>query len=131
LEHAPRIIAGSILVLLGVICLLLLMYALIHAGWPEGLSASIYLWMLSLSVALPVSLGVNLIGRLVRWRLFLGWWLIGLGVMHIAAVLLFLPDLRRYKIDLTLPAFIGVPLLVFLPSGLLVLLTGRHSTNGG
>jgi hypothetical protein len=117
---------GSVAVLLGITCLVLVTRTLMRVGWPQGFKAWAYLWFVTLTVPLPVSLGVNLVCQATRWRLFAGWWLIALTVTHVVGVLLAAPDFKLYRLDVQFPIFIGAPFLVFLSGGLLLLLIRRH-----
>jgi hypothetical protein len=121
-----RLTAGSIAVLLGTICLFWVTRTLIRVGWPEGFKASAYLWFVTLTVPLPVSLAVNLVWEVVPWRCFAGGWLIAFATIHCVGIFLAAADLRAYRFNLTFPALVGVPFLAFLSGGLLLLLIRRR-----
>jgi hypothetical protein len=130
LLRAFRLTAGSVAALFGIACLLLITRTLIRVGWPAGFKACAYLWAFTLTVPLPISLGVNLAWRLVRWRLFVGWWLIALAAILEVGVLLTTPDLKAYRLDLMSPVVIVVLFLAFLSGGLFLLLIRRRPNDG-
>ncbi len=122
MQKAFRVAVSSVAILFGSASLLLVTLIRIRLGWPEGLKPFFYLWFLTLTGPLPLSIGVNLGWGLVRWRSFAGWWLIALAATHIAGVLLIAHALKSYRLDFTLLGAIGIPFLAFLLGGLLILL---------
>ena len=123
--------AGATALLVGLACLSLLTRALIRVGWPpEGFKALAYLWVFALWGVLPASLGLNLLRPVVPWRLFVGWWLIALGLIHLAGVLLIAPELRNYQLDVRLPAAVAVPLLALTSGGVFLLLRKPRPSDG-
>jgi hypothetical protein len=95
-------------------------------GWPAGFKACAYLWVFTLTVPLPISLGVNMVWRPLRWRSFIGWWLIALAAILEVSVLLAAPDLKAYRLDPISPVLVVALFFAFLSGGLLLLLTRRH-----
>jgi hypothetical protein len=103
--------------------LLLAVWVFVKVGLPEGVKAVASLWILTLLVPLPVSLGVNLMVVLVPWRVFAGCWLIACSAVYLMGILWVAPD---YKIDLIL---VGAPFLALLLGGSLLLLPRWRPTD--
>jgi hypothetical protein len=126
-RRAFRLTAGCVAVLFGIACLSLTARVFVRVGLPEGVKAVVYLWILTLAVPLPVSFGVNLVGGLVPWRLFAGWWLIACGVVYLMGILWIMPD---YRVDLASLVAVVAPGLALLSGGSLLLLLRQRQTDG-
>jgi hypothetical protein len=119
--------AGSVAVLFGIACLLLAVRIFVRVGLPEGIKAVAYLWVLTLVVPLPMSFGVNLLWRLVAWRLFAGCWLIGCAALYLVGILCIAP---HYRVDLTSVVVVAAPFLALHSGGLFLLLMRRPPSDG-
>jgi hypothetical protein len=79
---AARTLAGLLLILVGLAASAVLLHLFLRAGFPrpqDGAKSAVYLWLLTLGVALPVTAGVALVRRSRSWRRFTGWWLLAMG----------------------------------------------------
>src|SRR5262245_46495478 len=112
MRRTLRVTAGIVAMLFGTACLVMAVRIFLRTGPPEGAKAAAYLWLLPLVIPLPMSLGVNLLWGVVKWRVFTGWWLVAVGLLYLGGIFWILPD---YQV--TLPSL----LLVTSPAAVLLL----------
>jgi hypothetical protein len=95
--------AAMLAIVVGVCFALLLSRTLWRVGLPlpYGMKAVVYLWIATLTVALPISLGVALLRPRLCWSSFAGSWLLAGGIIFACSLL---PVLPQYE-DLYLSAF--------------------------
>jgi len=113
---------ATLAILFGQGFLLLFVRTLARVGPPNGMKAVLYVWLSALLILLPISFGVNLLWKLLSWRLFTGCWLSGWSVVYIVGLLSVLP---RYKLDWSVPCFF-MPGLGLLATGMLLLLRNNR-----
>ena len=127
----PRRLAGLALVLVGVAAAAVLLRLLLRAGFPrpqDGPRGMVYVWLLAVGVALPVTAGLSL-GRPRRsWRRFAGWWLLAAGALVLGTLWSFGPTYR----DWLLSAAVGSAgcALPLMGGGVLLLLRAGRGEPG-
>jgi hypothetical protein len=94
--------AGVFLVLVGVTASVFFLRLFLRVGFPQpadGAKGALYLWILTISIPLPVTAGIGLISGLQSWRLFLGCWLLAAGILALPSLLWFLPPYQGWPLS--------------------------------
>jgi hypothetical protein len=94
-----RTVTGLLLVLLAVIASAFFLHLFPRVGFPQiqdGAKGVMYLWLLTLTIALPVTAGVPLLWGSPSWRRFAGWWLLAAGLLAFGSLLWFLPPYQGW-----------------------------------
>jgi hypothetical protein len=90
------------LILVAVFASAFLLRVFLRVGFPrleDGVKGVLYLWVLTLSIALPFTGGLALCGR-GSWRRFTGWWLLAVGLLAFGSLLWFLPAYQGWPLSL-------------------------------
>jgi hypothetical protein len=105
--------AGVFLVLFGVASFALFLRVFLFVGLPrveEGAKGAAYAWVLTLSIPLPLTVGVALLRGLRSWRAFVGWWLLAAGALAVGTLLWFLPAYQGWPLSFVVgTALCGLP----------------------
>lgn len=97
-----RTAAGVFLLLCGVAALLFFLRVFLRVGLPqanESAKGVVYIWVLTISIPLPLTTAVALFWGIRSWRPFVGWWLLAAGVLALASLLWFLPDYQGWPLS--------------------------------
>jgi hypothetical protein len=111
-----RTLIGLFLVLFGATASAFFLRVFLRAGFPQpqdGIKGVLYAWVLTLSIALPVTAGVALIRGSRSWSMFLGCWLLAAGVLAFGSLLWFLPAYQGWPLSLV----VGSAVCVLPPIG--------------
>jgi hypothetical protein len=94
-----RAVAGVFFVFVGVAASIFFLRVFLRVGFPrlqEGGKGVVYLWMLTLTIPLPITAGVALLLGIRSWRRFFGWWLLAAGMLALPSLLWFLPPYQGW-----------------------------------
>jgi hypothetical protein len=119
--------AGTLLCLVGLSSFVFFLRVFWRIGLSqalEGAKGAVYAWVLTVSILLPITVGIALIRRARSWRPFVGWWLVYTGILVLGSLLFFVPGYRLWPDLIVCGAVFGLPPMV---CGLLLLM-GRNQS---
>jgi hypothetical protein len=124
-----RTLTGMLLIVVAVLASALFLAVFLRVGFPrleDGAKGVVYLWVLTLSIALPLTAGVALCRG--SWSLiwFTGWWLLVVALLAFASLLWFLPPYQGWPLSLVVGSAVCV--LPPLAGSAFLLLWGKRAS---
>src|SRR5205823_1684134 len=97
-----RMPVGVIILVFGLSSFVFFVLVFSRVGLPqaqETAKATVYAWVLTISIPLPITTGVALLRGTRSWRPFVGWWLLVAGVLALGSLLWFLPAYQGWPLS--------------------------------